>query len=85
MTEPVTELLFHIEASWDPEAKVWVATSDDVPGLVTEADSMEALAEKLRTMVPEMLEANQILPADSLEYVSFDLTSHRQEQVRLAS
>ncbi|MGH9394255.1 MAG: DUF1902 domain-containing protein, partial [Terriglobales bacterium] len=24
-----------VRATWDPEARVWVAESDDVPGLVT--------------------------------------------------
>jgi predicted RNase H-like HicB family nuclease len=50
-----------VNAEWDPEAKVWVATSDDVPGLITEAETVEALAEKLSAMVPELLEANGIL------------------------
>lgn len=36
-----------VRAEWDDEAKVWVATSDDVPGLATEADSDEALLKKL--------------------------------------
>lgn len=49
-----------IHADWDPEAEVWVATSDDVPGLATEAPTVEVLAEKLRTMIPELLEANQL-------------------------
>jgi hypothetical protein len=31
-----------VTAEWDEEAKVWVATSDDVPGLATEAESREA-------------------------------------------
>ena len=41
-----------VHAEWDPEAQVWVATSDDVPGLVTEAGTVEALAEKLSVMIP---------------------------------
>lgn len=52
----MSEYLIH--ASWDAEAKVWVATSDDVPGLVTEADTLEALDSKLQVMVPELLAAN---------------------------
>ncbi|HJX11195.1 MAG TPA: DUF1902 domain-containing protein, partial [Candidatus Binatia bacterium] len=43
-----------VNAEWDPEAKVWVATSDDVPGLITEAETVEALAEKLSVMIPEL-------------------------------
>lgn len=47
-----------VRAEWDPEARVWVATSDDVPGLVTEAASIGLLVEKLEVMVPELLELN---------------------------
>ena len=47
-----------VAASWDDEAKVWVATSDDVLGLATEAGTFEALVEKLKRMIPELLDAN---------------------------
>ena len=53
----MTKVLF-IRAEWDDEAGVWVATSDDVPGLATEADTLEALSAKLDVMVPELLDAN---------------------------
>jgi predicted RNase H-like HicB family nuclease len=43
---------------WDAEANVWVAESADVPGLITEAATLEALSTKLETMIPELLEAN---------------------------
>lgn len=49
---------FFIRAEWDPEASVWVATSDDVPGLATEEQTLEGLIEKLKGMIPELLEAN---------------------------
>lgn len=32
-----------VEAFWDEEAQVWVASSEDVPGLITESDTMEHL------------------------------------------
>jgi predicted RNase H-like HicB family nuclease len=47
-----------VSVVWDKEAEVWVAESDDVPGLVTEAATMEELSRKLDVMIPEMLEAN---------------------------
>lgn len=50
--------VFGLLAEWDGEAGVWVATSEDVPGLVTEAETVEALMEKLRVLVPELLELN---------------------------
>ena len=76
--------VLHVQADWDPEAEVWVATSDDVPGLATEAETIEKLTEKLRTLIPELLEANQV-PSDLQQEIVFELTSHRQESVRLAS
>jgi len=51
-----------VQAIWDAEAGVWVATSDDVPGLVTESKTFEALLKKLRTLVPELLELNGTMP-----------------------
>ena len=47
-----------VHATWDEEARVWVATSDDVPGLATEAASLDVLIPKLKTMIPELLDAN---------------------------
>jgi predicted RNase H-like HicB family nuclease len=47
-----------VRAEWDEEAMVWVATSDDVPGLATEAMTMEDLIEKLKVMIPQLLMAN---------------------------
>ncbi len=76
---------YHIDAAWDPEAGVWVATSEDVPGLATEASTIEALTEKLRTMIPELLEANPLIPQGNSAAIAFELTGHRQETVRLAS
>ena len=77
---------YHVQADWDPEGNVWVATSDDVPGLATEAETIEELTARLRTMIPELLEANGLLPASVPgDPVAFDLTSHRQELVTLAS
>lgn len=68
-----------IRAEWDNEAMVWVATSDDVPGLATEADSMEGLIEKLRVMIPELLEANNVAIENE---VPFEVITRRYEVVR---
>lgn len=47
-----------IHAQWDDEARVWVATSEDVPGLITEAPSMSALVERLKVIIPDLMELN---------------------------
>jgi Domain of unknown function (DUF1902) len=77
--------VYQINAFWDEDAAVWVATSEDVPGLATEADTIEALSQKLRTMVPEMLVSNHIISADYAGAIAIQLTSYRQELVRVAS
>ncbi len=53
--EPFTII---VRAQWDPEASVYVATSNDVPGLVAEAETLQKLQEKLEVLVPELLEMN---------------------------
>jgi predicted RNase H-like HicB family nuclease len=60
-----------VHADWDSEASVWVATTQDVRGLVTEAESIEALRAKLPGMILDLLEENGIsdLPA-SIEIVA---------------
>ena len=54
---------YTVRAEWDDDGAVWVAASDDVPGLVTEAETLEGLIAKLHVMVPEMLELNGVLGA----------------------
>jgi predicted RNase H-like HicB family nuclease len=60
-----------VHADWDPEAAVWVATTQDLRGLVTEAESIEALRAKLPGMILDLLEeqGNSDLPA-SIEIVA---------------
>jgi len=70
-----------VKAEWDPEAKVWVATSDDVAGLITEADTVEALAEKLSVMIPELLEANGIMTGGAAREVPISLIAHREQLI----
>lgn len=48
-----------VRFQWDEEASVWIATSDDIPGLVLESGSFDALIEKVRFAAPELLALNQ--------------------------
>ena len=50
-----------IHADWDAEAGVWVATTQDIRGLVTEAESIEALRAKLPGIILDLLEESGIL------------------------
>jgi Domain of unknown function (DUF1902) len=53
-----------VDAFWDSEALTWVAIGDDVPGLVTEASTIEVLTQKFPEIIPELIRLNKILPND---------------------
>lgn len=67
--------VYQVNAFWDDEVVVWGATSDDVPGLATEADTIEALSQKLRGMVPELLLSNHVISADYAGAIVVQLVS----------
>jgi predicted RNase H-like HicB family nuclease len=54
--------IYNVNVEWDEEALVWVASSDDVPELATGADTIQALIDKLKVVVPELLDENGLLP-----------------------
>ena len=59
---------YTVKLQWDPEAAVWLATSDDIIGLVLECGSVDALIERVRYAVPELLELNRQKPAAALRF-----------------
>ena len=70
-----------VYAKWDDEAKVWVATSDDVPGLVAEADSLDSLVPKLKVLIPELLDLNGYADGDDIPFKlvsELDEVAHRE-------
>ena len=67
---------YYVHAQWDEEAKVWVASSEDVPGLATESETTESLIQKLKTLIPELLAANGQTPS---EPIAFELLTRRFE------
>jgi predicted RNase H-like HicB family nuclease len=48
---------YTVTCHWDEEARVWYVAETDVPGLATEAETVEAMEHKLLLMVPELLTA----------------------------
>jgi hypothetical protein len=49
-----------VRATWDDEAEVWVATSNDIEGLAVESESMEKLQPKVMAAVADLLELNGV-------------------------
>ncbi len=68
-----------INLTWDSEADVWVAQSDDIPGLVLESGSFDALLERVRYTVPDLIELNKI----NQSHTTLTFVSKRQERIAL--
>ena len=49
---------YTILLSWDDEASVWIAESHDLPGLILESGSFDALIERVKVAVPDLLSVN---------------------------
>jgi len=70
---------YTVKLTWDDEAAVWVATSDEIPGLVMESGSFDALLERVRYAAPELLQLNQ----PTKPPVSLRFQAVRQERLAL--
>lgn len=55
--------VIEVQAQWDPEAGVWWAESADLPGLVSEAPTLDALIERVSLAIPDLLTAAEVPPA----------------------
>ena len=51
-------MYYEIRVEWDAEAGVWYVADSNVPGLVGEAATLEAMMALLQVRVPETLEEN---------------------------
>ena len=49
---------YTVNLLWDADVSVWVATSEDIKGLVLESGSLDVLIERVRMAVPDLLKLN---------------------------
>jgi predicted RNase H-like HicB family nuclease len=82
VNEPSKAVTYEVLAQWDSDAGVWIAESDDVPGLVAEAESPNRLSQKLKILIPELLELNRV-PSDRA--ASFPIRYQHEDSLVLAS
>ncbi len=69
-----------VKLFWDNEAAVWVATSDDLPALVLESGSCDALIERVKYTVPELMEFEGI----KADYCDINFVSDRLDRVLIS-
>ncbi|MBQ9376253.1 MAG: DUF1902 domain-containing protein [Schwartzia sp.] len=53
-------LEYVVDFRWDDEGKVWIATSDDIDGLVLESESFDELMRRVMEAVPELVALNHL-------------------------
>lgn len=68
---------YTVNLLWDTDASVWVATSEDIKGLVLESGSLDALIERVRMTVPELLKLNN----QPVEHAKITFMTERVEEV----
>lgn len=49
-----------IRAAWDDEAQVWYVEESDIPGLATEGETLDRLRQRIRDIIPDLLELSLI-------------------------
>lgn len=52
---------YTINFTWDNEANVWIAASNNIPGLVLESGTFDALIKRTRFAVPELLALSSLV------------------------
>lgn len=74
-----------VMADWDADAGVWVAVSEDVPGLVIEAASMDELVPELELIIPQLMRANGEWAANTEHTLDYALVSRIERSMQVAS
>ncbi|MCL1806792.1 MAG: DUF1902 domain-containing protein [Oscillospiraceae bacterium] len=69
---------YSINIRWNPEARVWGAINDDIP-IALESGSLDALIERVRFAVPELLELN----GKKHEQISLHFFAQRYEEIQI--
>lgn len=66
----VSEQIYKVTVEFDTEAEMYIAYSDDIPGLATEAKTIPELVKRVLDISPQLLEMNDshLKP----EYLAFE-------------
>lgn len=70
-----------VRAAWDDEARVWYVQDSDVPGLSTEADTLEELRCKIPVIIQDLLDDRLGRP----DVIEWDLIAYSHDRIDLAA
>ncbi|MDA1309309.1 MAG: DUF1902 domain-containing protein [Proteobacteria bacterium] len=71
-----------VKAIWDADAGVWVATSDDLPGLVAEADTTENLEKQVHAVIEDLLDLNGYPEGELPAEIPLHIVHHQTSKIR---
>lgn len=54
----MAEHVYTVQVTWDEESRTYYVAETDIPGLHSEADTFEALIERVTAVAPELLALN---------------------------
>lgn len=74
-----------VTADWDAEAGVWVAMSEDVPGLVLEAASMDDLVPEIELIIPQLMRANGVWPSNGEQTLDYAVVARIERSLQVAA
>lgn len=69
---------YQVKVDYDNEAGVWVATSDDITGLILEDESPEDLMKRVVAAAPELIRLNNLSPCKE---INFSMTRNKRVSI----
>jgi len=70
-----------VRAAWDGDAGVWYVEESDIPGLATESATLDGLRQRIRDIIPDLLEDGSDVP----EAIEVDIIAHTHERISTAA
>ena len=70
-----------VRVAWDDEAKVWFVEGSDIPGLATEAETLDELRRKVPVIIQDLLDGE----SDRPEELELDFIAYARDRVRTAA
>jgi predicted RNase H-like HicB family nuclease len=70
-----------VRIAWDDEARVWYVEESDIPGLATEADTLEELRKKVPLIIQDLLQDE----TDRPDEIELDFIAYAHDRVRIAA
>jgi predicted RNase H-like HicB family nuclease len=70
-----------VRVAWDDEARVWYVEESDIPGLTTEANTLEELRRKVPVIIQDLMEDE----SDRPDEIEIDFIAYAHDRVRIAA